>query len=77
MALVTLLLRKRFAPLVASGAMSCARCGELIRQGEKWCLDHDDLDRSRYIGVSHARCNYQTSTHRVQREQQRITSREW
>jgi hypothetical protein len=35
----------------------CARCGLPIRPGEEWHLDHDDEDRGRYLGPSHARCN--------------------
>jgi hypothetical protein len=68
--------RRRLAPFVATGAVPCARCGELIERGEKWHLDHDDLDRSKYLGASHARCNCATSTHRAEREK-RITSRAW
>jgi len=48
--------RKRWAPLVAAGDVKCARCGQLIRPGEPWDLDHAD-DRKGYIGPSHAACN--------------------
>lgn len=51
-------LRARIAQAIASGRhVACARCGYAIRQGEAWHLDHDDEDRGRYIGPSHARCN--------------------
>ena len=46
--------RARWAPLVDSGAVTCARCGQPIAPGESW--DHAD-DRSGYLGPSHARCN--------------------
>jgi hypothetical protein len=37
--------------------LPCPRCGKAIRPGEPWDLDHDDRDRSKYLGPSHARCN--------------------
>jgi hypothetical protein len=69
-------LRKRLGPIVATGTVPCARCGELIKVGELWDLGHDDLDRRRYSGPEHARRNRQTSSHRVEREK-RIVSRDW
>ena len=57
-------LRKRLTPLVASGAVRCARCGKPIVPGEPWDLGHDDHDRSRYSGPEHARCNRATSSRR-------------
>jgi hypothetical protein len=65
--------RRMLAPIVAAGCVPCAGCGELIKPGEKWHLDHDDVDRSRYLGVSHQRCNSATVTHR----RVRISSRDW
>lgn len=53
-------LREQFARLVATGTCPCARCGELIHPGEGFDLDHDDHDRSLYIGASHIRCNRAT-----------------
>ena len=50
-------LRKRLAPLVASGQMRCARCGGLILPGTRWDLGHADGDRTRYHGAEHAACN--------------------
>jgi len=35
----------------------CARCRNQIYPWTAWDLDHDDNDRSRYIGPSHASCN--------------------
>ena len=37
--------------------IACARCKERILPGQPWHLDHDDSDRSVYMGPSHARCN--------------------
>lgn len=54
-------LRARLAPLVATGAVACARCGNPIAPTEQWDLGHDDLDRERYSGPEHARCNRATS----------------
>jgi predicted nucleic acid-binding Zn ribbon protein len=70
-------LRAAWKPQVATGTVACARCGELIAPGERWDLDHDDNDRSSYLGPSHARCNRATTRHRVEREQGLGTSREW
>lgn len=50
-------LRRRWAPKVALGRVDCSRCGERIRPGEPWHLDHDSTDRSRYLGPSHESCN--------------------
>jgi hypothetical protein len=61
---------------VESGQVDCARYGRRIEPGEKWHLDHDDLDPSKYIGASHVRCDCATATHRVKRNQ-RITSPNW
>lgn len=60
--------RGRVAPLVASGNATCARCGLPIVPGEPWDLDHDDFDKSRYLGPSHRRCNRATETHKKERE---------
>jgi hypothetical protein len=54
-------LRRQLAPFVASGQARCARCGFQIEVGEDWDLDHDDSDRTRYIGPSHQRCNRATA----------------
>ena len=47
------------APTVDAGLATCARCQQPILPGKKWHLDHDDENRRRYIGVSHASCNGQ------------------
>ena len=50
-------LRKQWAPRVATGTVLCARCGQPIESGEPWALDHDDNDRTKYLGPSHRHCN--------------------
>jgi hypothetical protein len=66
-------LRRWLAPLVASGGVACARCGELIRPDEPWDLGHSDWDRTRYSGPEHRRCNRAVVTHL----KARTTSRDW
>jgi hypothetical protein len=48
--------RRQLEPLVATGQVSCSRCGELIQPDEAWHLDHRD-DRRGYLGAAHAECN--------------------
>jgi hypothetical protein len=48
--------RRRWAPRVATGTIRCARCGQRIRPGQPWDLDHTD-DRRGYRGPSHLSCN--------------------
>ena len=43
--------RKRWARLVESGQVACARCGWPIVRGEPWDLEH--IDGSRYAGPEH------------------------
>lgn len=52
-------LRARWAPLVATGLVTCHRpgCPYLIPAGDPWDLGHDDHDRSRYHGPEHRACN--------------------
>jgi hypothetical protein len=50
-------MRRRLAPLAASGTVNCARCNELIEPGEHWELDHRDDGRG-WLGPSHAKCNH-------------------
>jgi hypothetical protein len=49
-------LRRRLAPVVATGTVVCKRCGELIAPDEHWQLDHKDDGRG-WLGPSHTRCN--------------------
>ena len=67
-------LRKRFGLVVAVGAAVCARCGRFIDPREPSDLGHDDLDRSRYTGPKHRRCNRGATAGRARR---RIASRAW
>jgi len=50
-------LRSSLKADVESGRVVCARCHWPILIGEPWHLDHDDDDRSKYIGPSHVACN--------------------
>lgn len=51
-------LRAQWAPKVATGSVTCWRCGEPITPTEPWDLGHDDNDRRHYRGPEHAnRCN--------------------
>jgi len=63
--------RKALIPLVATGQVQCARCFEFIAPGEPWDLGHDDVDRTRYSGPEHRRCNRATAG------RQKRFSREW
>jgi|SoimicmetaTmtHAB_FD_contig_61_212222_length_1580_multi_2_in_0_out_0_2 hypothetical protein len=56
-------LRKRWALRVARGDVRCSRCDELIDPHEPWDLGHDDLDRRKYNGPEHRRCNRAVVTH--------------
>jgi hypothetical protein len=49
-------LRTRVAREVATGAVRCCRCGDPIRPGEPWDLDHAD-DGPGYRGAAHRSCN--------------------
>lgn len=46
--------RKRWVPIVASGRVACARCGETIVGA--FDLDHT-AERDGYLGPSHPSCN--------------------
>ncbi len=41
--------RRQLEPLVATGQASCSRCGQPIKPGQPWHLDHRD-DRNGYLG---------------------------
>lgn len=55
-------LRRRWAPLVATGQVICWRCHRRIMPGTKWFLGHDD-DRRFYRGPEHARCGCSGNQH--------------
>jgi hypothetical protein len=48
--------REKLAPTVATGTITCARCGLLIAPGQPWDLGHTD-DRTSWTGPEHRRCN--------------------
>ncbi len=58
-------MRKIVARQVERGEAMCARCGGWIAPGTPWHLDHDDLDRSHYIGPSHEVCNLRAARRRA------------
>jgi hypothetical protein len=71
--------RKRWAPRVQAGLVNCARCGNRIRRGEPWDLDHED-DRRGYLGPSHRGCNRaapRSKTVLVPSDTGRGASRDW
>jgi hypothetical protein len=49
-------MRRRLDPVVQTGTVPCVRCGELIKPGTPWQLDHRDDGRG-WLGPSHASCN--------------------
>ena len=53
-------MRRDWAPLVEAGQVDCWRCGERIPSGDPWDLGHDDIDRAKYRGPEHQRCNRAT-----------------
>jgi len=60
-------LRKKLQRVVEAGEAICARCGLPIQPWDPFDLDHDDHDRSRYLGASHVRCNRSTAHRRPRR----------
>lgn len=61
-------LRAAVALVVARGDAYCARCGGWIHPSEGFDLDHNDEDRTKYLGPSHVRCNRATSGRRKQEQ---------
>jgi hypothetical protein len=49
-------LRREWASTVATGRVTCPRCMELIRPGQRWHLGHRD-DGKGYSGPEHEGCN--------------------
>lgn len=64
-------LRARWAPLVATGRVKCARCEELIAADAPWDLGHVDGDRAQYAGPEHQACNRATAGRRRRRASRR------
>lgn len=50
-------MRANVALAVEAGRAICSRCELPISPGDLWHLDHDDTDRTKYLGPAHARCN--------------------
>jgi hypothetical protein len=50
-------LRAWWAPRVATGTVTCWRCGERIAGDEPFDLGHDDQNRELHRGPEHTRCN--------------------
>jgi hypothetical protein len=70
-------LRKRWAPLVERGEVSCWRCGLPIDPGENWHLGHHDEDRSIEARPEHAeRCNLAAAGRKANAQRRRGTSSE-
>lgn len=61
-------LRAQWQPIVDAGDAACARCGQHIPPGTAWQLDHNDADRSQYIGPSHRTCNLSAGAVKGNRE---------
>lgn len=57
-------LRAEWKPRVESGGVQCARCGKPIHPAEPWDLGHNDMDRTRYSGPEHRKCNRSTAGRR-------------
>jgi hypothetical protein len=67
-------LRAQVAVAVERGDAVCARCGEPIRPGEPWDLDHAEGNGNGYLGPSHSSCN--RAAPRI-RENGLVWSRRW
>jgi hypothetical protein len=63
--------------MVEAGLVDCARCSHRILPGEEWDLGHDDVDRSKYIGPEHRRCNRSAAGKKSAELQRPRTSRDW
>jgi hypothetical protein len=63
--------RAELAKLVDTGRVRCGRCGELIRRGQRWHLDHQDRADAHQRGLyraspaSHAHCNLRARNERI------------
>jgi hypothetical protein len=71
--------RARWVKQIAFAGGYCARCHLPIAPGEPFHLDHDSYDRSRYLGVSHVKCNVSEPAKRRKRKPTaaRFTNSRW
>jgi hypothetical protein len=59
--------RRRWAIRIAHEPVFCARCHLLIHPDDNWVDDHDDDDRTVYLGPSHVDCNAKAGTAKRER----------
>ena len=57
-------LRRKWAPLVAAGGVTCSRCQQPILRGQAWDLGHVEGNPHAYAGPQHAACNRDTADER-------------
>lgn len=50
-------LRERWAQVVATGSVDCARCGKPIWPNQPWDLGHRDDNSGAYQGPEHQGCS--------------------
>lgn len=74
--------RLRSATLASAYGTACARCGQIMIEGQALDLDHTDT-RDGYRGFSHRRCNRAAGARKGNANRRRkattnaTTSREW
>jgi hypothetical protein len=68
--------RKRWKPIVESGATLCVRCSFPILPGQRWHLDHRD-DKLGYLGLAHAMCNLSAAGKRGNEVKRTKAALEW
>lgn len=74
-------LRRQWEPTVATGTVTCWRCGQPIKPGTPWDLGHTD-DRQGYRGPEHRSCNRadgfaKAKATKPERPQPSRSSRQW
>ena len=62
-------LRKKMLPYAIG--TNCHRCGLIMLDPKDMHLDHDDNDRTRYVGFSHASCNVKAGAAKAGRNSHR------
>jgi hypothetical protein len=68
-------LRRQVRRQVDAGEAKCWRCGQRLDPAEPWDLGHDPIDRTKYRGPEHVKCN--RSTNHGFRRADYDDSREW